>query len=202
MLRYNSESVRAQLRTIAGGRWRQLQRVDRLLQAVRVQEVQHTRFASVSLPLDKGAPEKLSRRSRRHWRRGRRWNQGCHQSRFREVNLPALVRARERGGGRGWMYVGDTSFSHELGDAFQIFCCGGFWASLIIVVIDAPTGPVMAVEVFRSGVVAADVTMTRAIVVVLARLGLLIARRLSDVTLVPAQRASPGTRETTMYTLC
>ena len=40
------------LRTIAGGRWRQLRRVDRLLQAVRAKNNAAHSLASVSMPLD------------------------------------------------------------------------------------------------------------------------------------------------------
>ena len=106
-----------------------------------------------------------------------------------EFDLYQVFRRGRDWGGDSCFLQRSTSFSHELGDAFQIFYCVWLWAGLIIVVIDAPTGPVVAVEVFRGSVVAAHVTMTRAIVVVLARLGLLIVRRLSHIALSVRRRA-------------
>ena len=46
-----------------------------------------------------------------------------------ELSLLAGERTCGRGGGEGGILVQrSTSFSHELGDAFQIFCCFSDWS--------------------------------------------------------------------------
>ena len=70
-----------------------------------------------------------------------------------------------------------TSFSHELGDAFQIFCCGAFEA-LLVGDIHAEIVPVVAVNL--GGVLATrgTLTITRAIRVVV-RPGLVVVLRVT-----------------------
>ena len=52
-----------------------------------------------------------------------------------------------------------TSFSHELGDAFQIFYCVSF-EGLLVVGIHAKVLPAVAVEVFRGTGLATRATAT------------------------------------------
>ena len=79
------------------------------------------------------------------------------------------------GGGACWRQ-GSTSFSHELGDAFQIFCCVAFEA-LLVAGIHAEMGPVVAVNF--GGVLATSGTATiiRAIGVVAVRVVVLRVTR-------------------------
>ena len=79
-----------------------------------------------------------------------------------------------------------TSFSHELGDAFQIFCC--FWLTLLIVRVDAVAFPLVADAGRMVSAVRAEAPT---VVVGVARLGVLvltIPRSIEGVTVNPIRR--------------
>ena len=77
-----------------------------------------------------------------------------------------------------------TSFSHERGDAFQIFYCVSF-EGLLVVGIHAKVLPAVAVEVFRGTGLAtrATATVVRTISIGVARTGALTFGRVISVTL-------------------
>ncbi len=78
-----------------------------------------------------------------------------------------------------------TSFSHELGDAFQIFCCVAFEALLLVAGIQAVTFPGVAVALLGGAAMSANraSTVIRTVVVRVARTGALTLRRVISVTL-------------------
>ena len=91
-----------------------------------------------------------------------------------------------------------TSFSHERGDAFQIFCCVGSAAYLFVNGIHAEIVPIVAMKPFRGGALPANLasTITRALGVVavrvvvlrVTRLGALFLGGLPDVALALSRR--------------